>query len=161
MALGYTTYKTPNAIYTIREDLTGSEGRGVVLWDNTGGGSVQGGVRLAVDTVTPPYGIVSVGGPSAEGTYPGLIGGSSVEFVDQLGCVVQAAISPNAAVAAGEFLLIDSAEGNGTFTGSNSQAPAVNDWLWGYALTDAQPGEQCVMRFQPVFWFSTYTPPAP
>ena len=149
MALGYTTYKTPNAIYTIREDLTGAEGRGVVLWDNTGSGSVQGGVRLAPDATYPPYGVVSVGGPSADGTYPGLIGGSSVEFVDQLGCVVQVSISVSSNVTAGEFVLIDSAEANGTFTGSNSQAPGSGDWVWGYALTDAQPGEQCVMRFQP------------
>ena len=159
MALGYTTYKTPNAIYTIREDLTGAEGRGVALWDNTGGGSVQGGVRLAEDATYPPYGVVSVGGPSADGTYPGLIGGSSVEFVDQLGCVVQVAISPNAPVVAGEFVLIDSAEQNGTFTGTNSQAPNIGDWLWGYALTDAQPGDQCVMRFQPMMTFSTYPGP--
>lgn len=159
MALGYTPYKTPNAIYTIREDLTGSEGCGVVLADNTGGGSVQGGVRLAPDATSPPYGIVSVGGPSADGVYPGLIGGSSVEFVDQLGCVVQVVVSPNAAIAAGEFVLIDSAEGNGTFTSTNAQAPNIGDWLWGYALTDAQPGEQCVMRFQPFVYFSTYPGP--
>jgi len=159
MALGYTTYKTPNAIYTIREDLTGSEGCGVVLWDNTGSGSVQGGVRLAEDAVTPPYGIVSVGGPSADGTYPGLIGGSSVEFVDQLGCVVQVAISVSSNVTAGEFLLIDSAEQNGTFTGSNSYNPQLGDWLWGYALTDAAAGEQCLMRFQPQYYFSTYPGP--
>jgi hypothetical protein len=159
MALGATTYKTPNAIYTIREDLTGSEGRGVVLADNTGGGSLQGGVRLAPDAMSVPYGIVSVGGPSADGTYPGLIGGSSVEFVDQLGCVVQVVISPNANVVAGELVLVDSGEGNGTFTGSYSQPPNVGDWVWGYALTDALAGEQCVMRFQPMFTFSTYTPP--
>jgi hypothetical protein len=159
MALGATTYKTPNAIYTIREDLTGSEGRGVVLADNTGGGSLQGGVRLAPDAMSVPYGIVSVGGPSADGTYPGLIGGSSVEFVDQLGCVVQVVISPNANVVAGDFLLIDSAEGNGTFTNTSSQLPLITEWVWGYALTDAPAGEQCVMRFQPSIVFSTYTPP--
>lgn len=160
MALGCTTYKTPNAIYTIKEDLTGAEGRGVILWDNTGSGSVQGGVRLAADAAAVPYGIVSVGGPSADDTYPGLIGGSSVEFVDQLGCVVQVAISPNAAVAAGEMLLIDTAEGNGTFTGWNSQALNAGDWVWGYALTDAQAGEQCVMRFQPIP-IQYIAPPAP
>lgn len=152
MALGYTTYKTPNAIYTIREDLTGKEGCGVVLADNTGGGSVQGGVRFAFDTATPPYGIVSVGGPSADGTYPGLIGGSSVEFVDQLGCVVQVQISVSSSVAAGEFLLVDSAEADGTFTGSNSYTPSAGEWIWGYALTDAAAGEQCVMRFQPFLY---------
>lgn len=158
MALGYTPYKTPNAIYTINEDLTGSEGRGVVLFD-PGTGSAQGNVRLAYDATVVPYGIVTVGGPSADGVYPGLIGGSSVEFVDQLGCVVQVVVSPNAAIAAGDFLLIDSAEGNGTFTSTNAQAPNLGDWLWGYALTDAQPGEQCVMRFQPLLYFSTYPGP--
>ena len=158
MALGYTPYKTPNAIYTINEDLTGSEGRGVVLFD-PGTGSAQGNVRLAYDATVVPYGIVTVGGPSADGTYPGLIGGSSVEFVDQLGCVVQVVVSPNAAVVAGEFLLIDSGEANGTFTGTNSQALAIGDWVWGYALTDAQPGDQCVMRFQPMMTFSTYPGP--
>lgn len=158
MALGYTPYKTPNAIYTINEDLTGSEGRGVVLFD-PGTGSAQGNVRLAYDATVVPYGIVTVGGPSADGVYPGLIGGSSVEFVDQLGCVVQVVVSPNAAIAAGEFVLIDSAEGNGTFTSTNAQAPNLGDWVWGYALTDAQPGEQCVMRFQPFLYFSTYPGP--
>lgn len=158
MALGYTPYKTPNAIYTINEDLTGSEGRGVVLFD-PGTGSAQGNVRLAYDATVVPYGIVTVGGPSADVVYPGLIGGSSVEFVDQLGCVVQVVVSPNAAIAAGEFVLIDSAEGNGTFTSTNAQAPNLGDWVWGYALTDAQPGEQCVMRFQPFLYFSTYPGP--
>ena len=152
MALGYTTYKTPNAIYTIDQDFTGKEGCGVYL-----GG--QGLVYLASAASDIPYGIVTVGGPSADGTYPGLIGGSSVEFVDQLGCVVQVVVSPNAAIAAGEFVLIDSAEGNGTFTSTNAQAPNIGDWLWGYALTDAQPGEQCVMRFQPQYFFSTYPGP--
>lgn len=158
MALGYTPYKTPNAIYTINEDLTGAEGCGVVLFD-PGTGSAQGNVRLAYDATVVPYGIVTVGGPSADGVYPGLIGGSSVEFVDQLGCVVQVVVSPNAAIAAGEFVLIDSAEGNGTFTSTNAQAPNLGDWVWGYALTDAQPGEQCVMRFQPFLYFSTYPGP--
>ena len=79
MALGYTTYKTPNAIFFIGEDLTGKEGCGVRL-------QVQGGVMLATATTDTPYGIVTVGGPSEDGvTYPGLIGGSSVEFVDMLG----------------------------------------------------------------------------
>lgn len=158
MALGYTPYKTPNAIYTINEDLTGSEGRGVMLFD-PGTGSLQGNVRLAYNAMVVPYGIVTVGGPSADDVYPGLIGGSSVEFVDQLGCVVQVVVSPNANVVAGEFLLIDSVEGNGTFTSTTAQAPNIGEWLWGYALTDAQAGEQCVMRFQPFIVFSTYPGP--
>ena len=153
MALGYTTYKTPNAIFTIGSDLTGKEGCGVNL-------SAQGAVEVANATTDVPYAVVTVGGPSEDGvTYPGIVAQASVEFVDQLGCVVQVTVSPNASIAAGEFVVIDAAEGNGTFTGTNSQAPAIGDWVWGYALTNAQPGEQCVMRFQPIIYFSTYPGP--
>lgn len=152
MALGATTYKTPNAISQIGEDLTGKEGYGVYL-------AGQGLVYLATKEDDVPYGIVVVGGESQDGTYPRPIAGSAIEFVDQLGCVVQVAISVNANVVAGEFLLIDSAEGNGTFTGTNAQPPNIGDWLWGYALTDAQAGEQCLMRFQPFIVYSTYPGP--
>jgi hypothetical protein len=97
-----------------------------------------------------PYGIVTVGGPSEDGvTYPGLIGGSSVEFVDMLGCTVQVQISGTGTVAAGDFLLIDSSEANGTFVSATNQAPAAGNWIWGLALTNAGAGEQCLMRFQP------------
>ena len=142
MALGYTTYKTPNAIFLIGSDLTGKEGFGVYL-------AGQGGVMLATATTDNPYGIVTVGGPSEDGvTYPGLIGGSSVEFVDMLGCTVQVQISGTGGVSANEFVLIDITE-PGTFVSANSQLPNQGDWLWGLALTNAGAGEQCLMRFQP------------
>lgn len=153
MALGYTPYKTPNAIYLIGSDLTGCEGFGVTLAFGE-----QGKVAVATATTDVPYGVVTVGGPSEDGQYPGLIGGSSVEFVDAVGCVVQVAVTSQTSVVAGEMLLIDSADANGTFIGTNSITPAVGDWLWGLALTNAQPGEQCLMRFLPQFYFSTYTP---
>ena len=143
MALGYTTYKTPNAIFTIGSDLTGKEGCGVFLIG-------QGSVAVASATTDNPYGIVTVGGPSEDGvTYPGLIGGSSVEFVDMLGCTVQVQISTTGGVSANEFLLIDSSEANGTFVSATNQAPAAGQWVWGLALTNAGAGEQCLMRFQP------------
>lgn len=154
MALGYTTYKTPNAIYTIASDLTGKEGCGVYL-----GG--QGLVYIATGPTDIPYGIVTVGGPSEDGvTYPGLIGGSSVEFVDQIGCVVQVTISGNSgSIAAGDFLIVDNSTNDGTFVSANTQAPAIGDWIWGLALTNANPDEQCLMRFQPFAWFSLYPGP--
>lgn len=152
MALGYTTYKTPNAINQIFEDLTGKEGCGVYL-------GAQGLVYLASSPSDVPYGIVVVGGESQDGTYPGPIAGSAIEFVDQLGCVVQVKISPNSSVAVGELLLIDANENNGTFTSNGQQGPGISDWVWGIALTDALAGEQCVMRFQPFIWFSTYPGP--
>ena len=143
MALGYTTYKTPNAIFTIHNDLSGCEGFGVKLY-------AQGEVKIADSSTDVPYAIVTVGGPSEDGvTYPGLIGGSSVEFVDMLGCTVQVQISISSTVAAGDFLLIDSAEQDGTFVSANNQSPAQGAWLWGLALTNAGAGEQCLMRFQP------------
>ena len=61
MALGYTTYKTPNAIFRINEDLTGKEGCGVLL-------STQGQVNVATGTAEIPYGIIVVGGESVDGT---------------------------------------------------------------------------------------------
>jgi hypothetical protein len=142
MALGYTTYKTPNAIFTINEDLSGKEGCGVYL-------SAQGTVSIADLSSQTPYGIVVVGGESNDGIYPGPIGGSAIEFVDMLGCTVQVLMSQNSNVTAGDFLLIDSTDGDGTFSSVISQAPQEGDWLWGYALTDAGPSEQCLMRFQP------------
>lgn len=152
MALGYTTYKTPNAIFTIHNDLSGCEGFGVKLY-------AQGEVKIADSSTDVPYGIVTVGGPSEDGvTYPGLIGGSSVEFVDMVGCVVQVQISATSAVSASDFLLIDAATADGTFTISNT-IPAVGDWLWGIALTNAGAGEQCLMRFQPLFWQIAPPPP--
>lgn len=147
MALGYTTYKTPNAIFTINSDLTGKEGCGVQLID-------QGKVGVATASTDTPYGIVTVGGPSEDGvTYPGLIGGSSVEFVDMLGCTVQVQVSGNGGVNAGEFVLIDISD-PGTFVSSNNVVLAVGDWIWGLALTNCAAGEQCLMRFQPNFvWY--------
>ena len=61
MALGATTYKTPNAINLINEDLTGKEGCGVSL-----GG--QGLVLISTSAYDIPYGIVVVGGESQDGT---------------------------------------------------------------------------------------------
>mgnify|MGYP001266174460 FL=1 len=145
MALGYTTYKTPNAINLIGSDLTGKEGCGVTLPLGE-----QGKVVLATASTDIPYGVVVVGGESVDGGYPGPIGGSAIEFVDMIGCTVQVTISGNAGVNAGDFLLIDTAVGDGTFVSSLNVAVAAGDWVWGLALTNCAAGEQCLMRFQPV-----------
>ena len=148
MALGYTTYKTPNAINLIGSDLTGKEGCGVTLPPGE-----QGKVVLASTPNDTPYGVVVVGGESVDGTYPGPIGGSAIEFVDMLGCTVQVTNSYTKAIIVGEMLLIDNA-GDGTFAGTNGQNPVTGNWLWGMALTNAAEGEQCLMRFQPQYvWY--------
>jgi hypothetical protein len=143
MALGATTYKTPNIINLIDSDMTGKEGCGVKLY-------AANRVRLVTSTSESPYGIIVTGTDSlTPGTYPSAIGDASLELVDQLGCVVQVLISSTGSISASDFLLIDSTDADGTFTSTSNQAPSAGDWIWGFALTDAGAGEQCLMRFQP------------
>ena len=143
MALGATTYKTPNIINQIGSDFTAKEGCGVYL-------VTANLVDIATLTLGPPYGIIVTGTDSlTPGTYPSAIGDASLELVDQLGCVVQVLISSTGSIVAGDFLLIDSNDADGTFTSIGNQAPAATDFVWGLALTDAGTGEQCLMRFQP------------
>ena len=148
MALGPTTYKTTNIINQIGSNFTSKEGCGVYL-------SSANTVAIATAPTDVPYGLIVTGTDSlTPGTYPSPIGDASLEVVDQLGCCVQVLLSSGSTVTAGEFLLIDSADTDGTFIGSNSQTPAQGDWIWGIALTDAGSSEQCLMRFQPQFvWY--------
>lgn len=143
MALGATTYKTPNIINQIGSDLTSKEGCGVYLHS-------ANQVRLATVQAAPPYGVIVTGTDSlTPGTYPSAIGDASLELVDQLGCVVQVLLSSNGGIVAGDYLCIDGVDADGTFTSTSNVTLAVNDWVWGYALTDANPSEQCLMRLQP------------
>ena len=143
MALGATTYKTPNIINQIDEDLTAKEGCGVRLY-------AANRVRLVTSTSELPYAVIVTGTDSlTPGTYPSAIGDASLEMVDQLGCVVQVLISSTGSISASDLLLIDSTDADGTFTSASNQAPSAGDWIWGLALTDAGAGEQCLMRFQP------------
>jgi hypothetical protein len=143
MALGATTYKTPNIINLIGSNMTGKEGCGVYLYS-------ANRVDLATATQAPPYGIIVTGTDSiTPGTYPSAIGDAALELVDQLGCVVQVLISGNGGVVAGDYLLIDASDSDGTFTSTGNQTVAAADWVWGYALTDADSSQQCLMRFQP------------
>ena len=143
MALGATTYKTPNIINLIDSDMTSKEGCGVFLY-----GANE--VKLATAGGDRPYAVIVTGTDSlTPGTYPSLIGDASLEMVDQLGCVVQVLISSAAGVVAGDFLLIDNTDADGTFTSVSNQPAAAVDFVWGMALTEANSGEQCLMRFQP------------
>ena len=141
MALGATTYKTPNPIFSINSDLTDKEGCGVYL---------DGANTLTVATMPTdvPYGVVVAGCNSLDDGSK-VVAGSALELVDQLGCVVQVTISSEDVVSAGQFLYIDSSVQDGTFTHVYAPNLSVGDWIWGLALTDAGPNEQCLMRFQP------------
>jgi hypothetical protein len=143
MALGATTYKTPNIINQIYQDMTGKEGCGVYL----NGANI---VNVANNTTDVPYGIIVTGTDSVTpGTYPSAVGDAALELVDQLGCVVQVIISFYGTVSAGEFLHIDATDADGSFVSTANVPAAEGEWIWGIALTDADVGEQCLMRFQP------------
>jgi hypothetical protein len=143
MALGATTYKTPNIINQIGSDMTSREGCGVYL-------NAANWVNLATNQQVVPYGIIVTGTDSlTPGSYPSAIGDAALELVDQLGCVVQVLISASGSVYAGDWLAIDPYDADGSFIGVNPLAMLPEDWVWGYALTEAAAGEQCLMRFQP------------
>lgn len=150
MALGNLTYKTPNAINKIAQDLSGSEGCALKL-------EAQGVVSLAVTTASLPYGIVVVGCDSVDGLYwastnsttkaQGVVAQSALEIVDALGCVVQVSASATAAIVAGDFIQVDAATADGAFKANNS--PASTTYVWGVALTDCAASGQFLLRFAP------------
>ena len=143
MALGATTYKTPNIINLIGSNMTAREGCGVYLYS-------ANRVDIAEVAAAPPYGIIVTGTDSlTPGSYPSASGDASLDLVDQLGCVVQVRISTAGPVSAGDFLLIDNNDSAGSFVSTSNQPAAEGDWIWGIALTDADYNEQCLMRFQP------------
>ena len=150
MALGNLTYKTPNAINKIAQDLSGSEGCALKL-------DAQGVVSLAVTQGSVPYGIVVVGCASVDGLYwastnnttkaQGVVAQSSLELVDALGCVVQVSASSTAAVAAGDYIQVDATTADGRFKTDNT--PTSGTFVWGIALTDCAASGQFVLRFAP------------
>ena len=150
MALGNLTYKTPNAINKIAQDLSGSEGCALKL-------DAQGVVSLAVTQGSLPYGIVVVGSASVDGTYwastnsttkaQGVVAQSALEIVDALGCVVQVSASATAAVAAGDYIQVDATTADGRFKPDNT--PTSTTFVWGLALTDCAASGQFLLRFAP------------
>jgi hypothetical protein len=150
MAFGYVTYKNFAPINSIVQDLTGSEGCGVYLYET------EGRIKLATGASVIPYGLVAVGSSTPDGQYPGAPVAGSLEVVDQIGCAVQVRASDTGSISAGDLVLIDTADANGTFVSVANQAPATGDWIWGLALTDCEAGEQFILRFQP--YIKQYTP---
>lgn len=150
MALGNLTYKTPNAINKIAQDLSGSEGCALKL-------SAQGVVSLAVTTASLPYGVVVVGCTSVDGLFwastnsttksQGVVAQSALEIVDALGCVVQVSASSTAAIVAGDRIQVDATTADGAFKANNS--PASTTYVWGVALTDCAASGQFLLRFAP------------
>lgn len=150
MALGNLTYKTPNAINKIAQDLSGSEGCALQI-------VAQGVVSLSIATSDIPYGVVVVGSTSVDGLFwastnsttqaQGVIGQSALEIVDALGCVVQVSASATAAIVVGDFIQVDAATADGRFVADNT--PASTTYVWGVALTDCAASGQFLLRFAP------------
>jgi hypothetical protein len=140
MALGNLTYKTPNPINQIEEDLTSKEGCCVTL-------TAQATIGIAQALTDIPYGIITVGGDSlTPGTYPSQIAASAIELVDSIGGVVQA-LAGTGGVSANMFVALQ-AGGGGELQDASLSATS-GDYIWGLALTDAAAGEQFLFRFQP------------
>jgi hypothetical protein len=136
MALGNLTYKTPNPINQIEQNLSAYEGCGVTL-------TAQATIDLATAQTEKPYGILVVGSDSIDpGTYPSQVAAAALELVDAYGAVVQA-LAGIGGVAAGNLVLVDT---DGSFITSGA---AASDYIWGMALTDAAAGEQFLLRFTP------------
>jgi hypothetical protein len=142
MAFGYVTYKNFAPVNQIASNLTNSEGCGLKL-------DAEGTVSLAVTTTSLPYAIVAVGTDSiTPGTYPSQPVAGSLEVIDQLGVAVQVRASDDGGISAGDYIQIDSAASvPGSFKTNN--APAVDSYVWGIALTDCAASEQFILRFAP------------
>jgi len=134
MALGYTTYKTPNPITDVTANLTDYEGHGVFLSD-------VGEITLATAKTDIPYGVIVVGADSVNGG-AGPVAASALEIVDAVGCVVQCTAGTGG-VTAGAFVSIGAAS---HFVAAST---TPGDYVWGLALQSAAAGEQFLMRFQP------------
>lgn len=137
MALGNLTYKTPNPINSIEQDLSPYEGCGVTL-------TAPATVDLAAVQTAIPYGVIVVGSDSVTpGTYPSLVAASALEMVDAYGAVVQA-LAGTGGVTANMRVGI---EAGGSFV--NASAFVAGKYVFGIALTDAAAGEQFLLRFSP------------
>lgn len=135
MALGSLTYKTPVKIAGIGSDLTAKAGFVVTL-------TAPEIVDLCTSLGSRPFGVVTVGAPSIDGTYPGQILAGALEIVDAYGAVIPA-IAGGAGVTFGSAVTV-------TMAGSCEDSQAgTGDWIVGYALSDAAAGESFLLQFMP------------
>jgi hypothetical protein len=140
MALGNLSYKTPNPINTIDQNLSAFEGCCVTL-------TAQATVAIASTLNEIPYGIIVVGSDSiSPGTYPSQVAASALELVDAYGAVVQA-LAGTGGVTVNMVVCLE--EGGGGELLDINVAGEGGDWAWGIALTDASAGEQFLLRFTP------------
>ena len=138
MAFGYLPYKTPNPINLIGSDFSDYDGHAVRL-------SAEATISLATAKTDIPYGVIAVGCDSeTPGSYPSPPIAGSLEIIDSIGGVVQV-VAGVTGVAVGDFVQV------GPASHFIVSTPAQDEWVWGYALTTAQPGEQFIMRFQPFY----------
>lgn len=135
MALGSLTYKTPVKIAAIDSDLTANAGFIVTL-------TAPQNVDLCTSLGSRPFGVVTVGAPSIDGTYPGQILAGALEIVDAYGAVIPA-IAGGGGVSFGQPVTV-------TAAGSCEDSTATSgDWVVGFALSSAAAGESFLLQFMP------------
>lgn len=135
MALGSLTYKTPVKIAGIGQDLTNRAGYVVTL-------TSPETVDLSTAVSERPFGVITVGAPSIDGTYPGQILAGALEIVDAYGAVIPA-MAGGAGVTFGTAVTVTA---SGTLEDSTAGA---GDWIVGFALSSAAAGESFLLQFQP------------
>ena len=135
MALGNLTYKTINKIAGIESDLTAKAGYCLKLTNPYT-------VGICDSVADRPYGIVVVGAPSVDGTYPGQVLAGALEIVDAYGAVV-VAMAGGAGVTFGQAVTVTA---TGTLEDSTGGS---GDWIVGYALSTAAAGESFLLSFTP------------
>lgn len=144
MALGNLTYKTINKIAGTGTDLTSKAGYCLKL---TNPYTVD-----VCDSVSDrPYGIVTVGAPSIDGTYPGQVLAGALEIVDAYGAVVVAMAGGTGVTFGSAVEVVAPVVGPPAVPGGTLQdvTGGAGDWIVGYALSSAAAGESFLLSFTP------------
>lgn len=126
--------------YNIAADLTTQSGR--LLTIDVAATSLSGvtTLKLAVAKTEVPVAVVVVGAASDSGTYPAYA--TSCELYDTLIGCFDGAIAGTGGVTNGQTIMAGAA---GSFV--TAAGIGANDFVVGYALTDAAAGEQFTIKF--------------
>ena len=144
MALGNLTYKTPVKIAGIGTDLTDKAGYCLKLVNPVA-------VDLCDSVADRPYGIVVVGAPTIDGTYPGQILAGALEIVDAYGAVVVAMAGGSGVTFGQAVTVVAPVVGPQVIPGGTLENTSAGsgDWIVGYALSSAAAGESFLLQFMP------------
>ena len=125
--------------FLAKADLSAADGK--LLTIDVGDTTTYGVtvLKVASGPTSIPVGIVVVGAASDTGSYPGYA--TSCEIYDTLIGCFDGAIAGSGGVTNGDAVECDS---SGTFV---TASPSAGDFIVGFALTDADAGEQFTIKF--------------